>query len=361
MTRGVKADGTVRRLCVPLPEWPEEDRLLWQAAMVPGTPFDDHGARAGLRPITNRGVEKSYGRWLDFLVRHDPASLAEPPAERITPARVRAYIAHLMENKNHLSTIGLRVEQLRSTARVMAPDADWNWLKNPARNLRARSRPKRDKRERLIPASDLFQLGVSLMESAPEEKKPGLAAVRYRDGLMIALLACTPLRLKNLTELTFGRTLRAIEGGWLISIPGAQMKMRQPYEVAWPDMLLPHLQRYLDVWRPILIARRRTSPIAPGDRLWVSAEGRPLSAKRINNALKIRTEAAFGRSVNPHLFRDAGATTMAIVDPANIGVMTAVLGHASPKTMERHYQQATSLQAQRAYNDGIARLRGRRS
>lgn len=118
---------------------------------------------------------------------------------------------------------------------------------------------------------------------------------------------------------------------------------------AWPDALIAQLENYLAVWRPLLAGRRRASPIAAGERLWISAEGRPLSAKRINHTLKLGTEVAFDRRVNPHLFRDAWATTMAIDDPAHIGVMTAVLGHANPNTMERHYQQASSLQAQRAY------------
>ena len=360
MTRGISKDkdGGAARLCTPVANWPAKDREIWQSALTKGTPFDDNGARAKLRPITNRGVEKGYGRWLDFLARHDPASLAAPAATRITRVRVRAYIAGLMESGNHLATIGLRVEHLRSAARVIEPSSAWDWLKTPARNLRTRSQPKRDKRERLVAAADLTRLGVTLMEEAPQQARPGHAAVHFRDGLITALLISVPLRLKNLSELTLGATLRKIEGRWLISLPGSETKTHKPYEVGWPDHLVKPLEQYLAVWRPLLAGRRRTSPIPAGDWLWISAEGRPLSAKRINHAIKLRTEAAFGRRVNPHLFRDAAATSMAIGDPANIGIMTAVLGHATPATMERHYQQASSLQAQRAYAQGLASLRG---
>lgn len=357
MTRGISR-GPIERLCMPLAEWPESDRELWQAVLTKGTPFDDNGARADLRPATNRGVEKSYGRWLDFLDQHDRESLAVPPGARITRDRVRAYIAFLIDGGNHLSTVGLRIEQLRSAARAMDPLGNWNWLKRPASNFRQRSKPKRDKRERLVAASDLFQLGLKLMDEAPLQDLPGHAAVQYRDGLLLALLACVPMRLKNLSELRLGASLRKENGVWLIAFPGLDTKTHKPYETAWPAELAARLELYLAGYRPLLGARRRTSETPAGDHVWTSAEGRPLSAKRINVLVKLRTEAAFSRRVNPHLFRDAGATTMAIEDPANVGVMVAVLGHAGPNTIERHYQQASGLQAQRAYLAGIACLRG---
>lgn len=357
MTRGISR-GPIERLCMPLAEWPVSDRELWQAALIRGTPFDDNGARADLRPATNRSVEKSYGRWLDFLAKHDRESLASPPGPRITRDRVRAYIAFLIDGGNHFSTVGLRVEQLRSAAHVMDPLANWDWLKKPASNFRQRSKPKRDKRERLVAAPDLFELGVKLMDEAPLQHLRGHVAIQYRDGLLMALLACVPMRLKNLSELRLGASLRKESSDWLIILPGIETKTHKPYESAWPAELAARLEHYLAAYRPLLGARRRTSKIPAGDYVWTSAEGRPLSAKRINELLKLRTEAAFGRRVNPHLFRDAGATTMAIEDPTNVGVMVAVLGHAGPKTMERHYQQASGLQAQQAYLQGIACLRG---
>ena len=357
MTRGISR-GPIERLCMPVAEWPVSDRDLWQAALIKGSPFDDKGARADLRPATNRGVEKSYGRWLDFLAKHDRESLAVSPATRITRDRVRAYITFLIDGGNHFSTVGLRIEQLHAAARVMDPRGNWDWLKTPASNFRQRSKPKRDKRERLVAASDLFQLGLKLMDEAPLQDLPGHAAVHYRDGLLVALLACVPMRLKNLSELRLGASLRNENGSWLITLPGIETKTHKPYETAWPTELVAMLERYLTTYRPLLADRRRTSKIAPGDYVWTSAEGRPLSAKRINELMKLRTEAAFCRRVNPHLFRDAGATTMAIKDPTNVGVMVAVLGHAGPKTIERHYQQASGLQAQRTYLQGIACLRG---
>jgi integrase/recombinase XerD len=69
-----------------------------------------------------------------------------------------------------------------------------------------------------------------------------------------------------------------------------------------------------------------------------------------------RTRDAFGVAVNPHLFRDAAATTLAIADPGNVRVAAPLLGHRTFATTERYYQQAKSLQAHRQY---IAALFGK--
>ena len=63
----------------------------------------------------------------------------------------------------------------------------------------------------------------------------------------------------------------------------------------------------------------------------------------------IEGAAAFGKAMSPHLFRDAAATTMATADPGNVRVAAPVLGHRTFAPTERHYIQATGLQAQAGY------------
>jgi integrase/recombinase XerD len=61
------------------------------------------------------------------------------------------------------------------------------------------------------------------------------------------------------------------------------------------------------------------------------------------------TQEAFGVAINPHLFRDAAATTLAIADPENVRVAAPLLGHRTFTTTERYYQQAKSFEAHREY------------
>jgi integrase len=195
------------------------------------------------------------------------------------------------------------------------------------------------------------------MDAAPSNTAPSHQEILFRDGLIIALLICVPLRIKNLAALTINDTLVSCKETWTISLKPEHTKTHRHYEIAWPEALVPHLERYLDVYRPRLARRRRVSKLAAGESLWVSAEGRPLSAKRINCAIKLRTNAAFGFAVNPHLFRDICATTTATQAPGDVGIIPAILGHASPATAERHYQQASSMQAQRTYSKHLAKLK----
>jgi integrase len=69
--------------------------------------------------------------------------------------------------------------------------------------------------------------------------------------------------------------------------------------------------------------------------------------------IRRHTQKAFGAAINPHLFRDAAATTLAIADPAHVRVAAPLLGHRTFTTTERFYQQARSFDAHRAYVDAI--------
>jgi integrase/recombinase XerD len=47
------------------------------------------------------------------------------------------------------------------------------------------------------------------------------------------------------------------------------------------------------------------------------------------------------------LFRDCAATSVAIHDPAHIGIASPLLGHRTETTTERFYNQARSVEASR--------------
>jgi hypothetical protein len=55
-----------------------------------------------------------------------------------------------------------------------------------------------------------------------------------------------------------------------------------------------------------------------------------------------------GRPINPYLFRDCAATSVAIDDPRHIGIAWRLLGHRTPKTTEQYYNQARSVEAELA-------------
>ena len=58
-------------------------------------------------------------------------------------------------------------------------------------------------------------------------------------------------------------------------------------------------------------------------------------------------------------FRHAAATSMAIDDPHHVLLVTALLGHGRIGVSERYYNLATSLEAGRAYQQGLQALLAR--
>jgi integrase len=82
-----------------------------------------------------------------------------------------------------------------------------------------------------------------------------------------------------------------------------------------------------------------------------------MSAEAIYARVCRHTHAAFGRSINPHLFRDCLATDIAIHDPAHVRIAAHMLGHADPRTTDRHYNQARAIEAGRRHQRRLLKLR----
>ncbi len=61
--------------------------------------------------------------------------------------------------------------------------------------------------------------------------------------------------------------------------------------------------------------------------------------------------------LNPHLFRDCAATSIAIEDPEHVRISASILGHASLATTEKYYNQARTLEAGRLYQKSVVTMR----
>jgi integrase/recombinase XerD len=114
---------------------------------------------------------------------------------------------------------------------------------------------------------------------------------------------------------------------------------------------------YLNIHRPVLLSRCYRWLGRAGDHLWVATSGSALTEMALYDIVTKHTKAAFGIAINPHAFRDAAATTVAIYDPEHVRIAAAVLGHTSFQTTEKYYIQARGLYAHRRYSETLARLR----
>ena len=350
-----------RRL--PIADWPARDRELWSKALEPGGLFGGGGAGAHWSAASRVVVACVHNAWLSWLAAKDLLDPNMRPADRVTSERVAAYIAEMQTERAPYTVLG-RVQGLHDALRVMAPESNWKWLAQLRRSLKAQAHPTRDKLSRLKQPEELIALGERLMDEAEAARRSATRAVRYRDGLLIALLAYRPVRRKNLAMMRLGRHLMKVGGSWQILFAAEETKTHVPYEAVLPSALAPRLERYLDAHRPVLLrgepADRNPDapPIHPElDAVWVSEDGIQLSYEAVAFQIVFRTRREFGRGLSPHMFRDCAATAVAIDNPKHIGDASLVLGHAGHRTTEKHYNHARSLEPSRRHAAMLASLR----
>jgi integrase/recombinase XerD len=351
------------RRCRPFEAWPATDRRAWEAAMEKGDILEPGGG-ADWAPHSRRKIASGYGRWMTWLDRHGLLDPDAAPATRITPERVRDYIEEL-RLVNSPYTVLARIQELYQAIRVMAPEQDSAWLRGIENLVRHAAVSIRNKRSRIMPAETLYGFGIELITATdnPDSGTPLEQALRYRDGLMIALLAARPLRRRNFARIELGRHLVAEGDTYWIRFDGCETKTGEPIDAPLPLALAPYLQRYLSIHRPLLLARngrwkRVDHPFGqPNDALWISQDGSAMTEIAVYFRIRARTQVRFRRSINPHLFRDSAATSIAIEDPEHVHIVRSILGHTTLRTGERYYIHAQTLEASRRYQHRILELR----
>ncbi len=298
-----------------------------------------------------------YGRWLAWLETRDGLDPSLAPSARVTKERVAGYLRE-MQSQVSSFTVQSTLQGLGEVLRVMTETHTFRWVTRGAARLRAHATSTKNKRQKMKSPDQLVDLGLNLMAEANylSEADMPAAALQFRNGLIIALLAYCPLRAKNLAAITLGQHLVKRGGIWWLIFAAEETKQRRPFETPFPVNLETALERYLADYRPALAAKGAHHGSA-GGALWISQDGGALTAFGINQAICRLTKAAFGAHINPHLFRDCAATMIAIDDPDHVHIIPAILGHSSMATSERHYNQARSLEAGRRYHATLGAVR----
>ncbi|MBU6420135.1 MAG: hypothetical protein KGQ79_10480, partial [Proteobacteria bacterium] len=202
---------------------------------------------------------------------------------------------------------------------------------------------------------------LNLMEAAKVRTgQPIRTACAYQQGLMIALLAVRPLRIRNFLALELGRTLLADGTGYSMVFGADELKMAQngALNEPFPEALLPHLGLFLAVYRPTLLRQGDAKQARPAtNHLWIDRYGAPMQEPAMRVTIKTVTGRAFGKAVWPHLFRDCLATSVAIEQPALMHIASVMLGHTSLQTIQKHYNQAKMLEAGQKYTKALTQMR----
>lgn len=332
--------------------WPDADRQAFDRAFEKGDIFDETaGCGVHLSEGTKTFVEMVYRRWLGFITARHPGDLDIEPGKRLTRERIEQFVTDLeptYRSTSILATIG----GLHHAARLIEPDCDWTWLKAIVRGLSARAEPI-DRFDRLVPPWQTFDLGLELMDSAPTFTRTDHRAreLRYRDGLIIALISLWPIRRRSLAALSIDRHVMSDSDGFTLLVYREDTKSWRDQSCRLPGQLTGYLQHYLDDIRPKLLRHHHHCA------LWVSYQGGILTDGQIYAMVRRRIEDRFGKAMCLHDFRRAAATFLAIEAPEKIGLVPGILHHTSPDVADRHYNLARSTEASRRHGSTIAHLR----
>jgi integrase len=329
---------------LPLAEWPVSDRLGWTEACRPAHRLTRGGAGCHLAPVSQADIARRDGLYLDFLQRKGLLDPAKGAMTLVTPENVNAFIAELQARVRSVTVWNL-VYKLRRAAQLIAPGTDFAWLIEIERDIALVMVP-RSKADRLVLTERLVEAGLILIQEAEMSGKTAHSrAVGVRNGLLIALLALHPIRIKNFAALTIADTFLNIDGRWWLHIPSDNTKSHRVDQRQVPEFITDVVDRYINTHRPVL-CRDNASEFA----LWVSSTtGRRLTTKNLGTLISKITRKTIGVDVSPHLFRTAGASTAAVYCGNHPHLASAVLNHRDPRVTDERYNHAMGLSAGEEY------------
>jgi len=339
-------------LIIKLAAWPEIDRKLWEQAFSSEDLFDTGGAFAGWSAGTRHLHAQGYGSWLSFLHRSQPDRLDLLPTERITKDAVSAFID---EGKQRLKlrSISNQVLSLAVIASGFDKDGDWAWLFHAARSLYEQTNPYQLKPPIPITAAELFEWSLALLNRLTDLAPHGplVTAMRFRQALMVGLLIARPVRVRAFMAMTISQHVEVSDHGMVLAFSAEDMKDRKARRFPFPEPLLPFMRLYLDVYRPTLLQGNES------DALWISQRGDPMSIDSFTGGLAQLTNRVFGLTLRPHKFRHIAATSIATYAPEHVGIIRDILGHATLRMAEKHYNRATAVEASRKFQEVLRNLR----
>jgi len=338
---------------LPVALWPAADRAAWKEACRPAVRLTAGGSASHMRPVSQIDLAKRYGLFLDFLSRLGTLDPEAAPSAQVTPDHVEQYVSELNRRVTSVTVYG-SIQKLRRMTQLIAPERDVAWLIEIERDLFSAMRPK-SKWDRVVLTEIVVEAGLTLFaEGQTAPKLPKLTRARMvRNGLMIALLAQYPIRLKNFAALKIGRSLVKVDGVWWIILTADETKEKRADEREIANYIGEAIDKYVDAYRPIL-ARGKN----PGPALWLVMAGEPMSECFVREAITETTRSTLGVPINPHMFRTNAATTAAIHAGDQPRLGSAVLHHTAHGTVtQENYNRSSGISASRALSDVVRQYR----
>ena len=177
--------------------------------------------------------------------------------------------------------------------------------------------------------------------------------IDLQSALAIDLLIHVPLRMKNLTALSFDAHLHWPQGRRkpaLITFAGEETKNDVGLEFEVPTVLADRLWVYRNEIAPAVISKRP-------DAVFVSFTGKPRTQAAIKTAIERTVLRHLGVKLTPHQFRHLAAKIALDANPGAYELVRQLLGHKNLKTTTNFYAGVNTRRAGRAHADLVMKLR----
>jgi integrase len=292
-----------------------------------------------MKPITLSDLARRYGYFLDFLDRTAGLDGNAKAAGQVTAGNVARYIEELRGRVSSVTKYG-SIYKLRRASQLLDPSGDFDWLIELEKDMALVMQP-RSKAGRFVLTEVLVECGLTLMNEASNSATLSrLAKARqFRNGLMVALLALHPIRLKNFAGLTIGHDFMEIEDQWWIVLSSTATKEARPDERRIDESIATAVGKYLSEYRPVLTRESDKS-----GALWISSiNGQPMTYHSVAGAIERTTRSTIGVGISPHMFRTSAASSAAVHAGHNPHLGSALLHHRDNRVTEEHYNRASSL------------------
>ena len=312
-------------------EWPLKDQLAWEEARKPHGRLTRGGKAAHLKSVSQSDLEKRYGLFLDHAARSGVLVNTGIIAAFVIPEIVASYVSELKLRVSSVTVQG-SIAKLKRMAQILNPQADWRWLQDIENDL-ALDMKAASKFERIVPSDVIVLAGLTLMEEADANKEMTRLqrAQRYRNGLMIALLALCPIRLKNFSSLMLDGNFIRLGNRWCITLRADETKEKRPDQRPIPSFLTIFIDSYLMLYRPLFKS--------PGKLLWAGRYGKPLGYSAVERIVTETTRMTLGIAISPHLFRTCAASTAYMHAVGSSNLASPLLNHRGSQTTREHYDR----------------------
>jgi integrase len=349
---------------LPLDGWPAADRLAWLRACESGVGWRRGGAASRWKPITREDLERRYGYFLESLRERGTLDPQAGAGRLVTPENVDCYIERVRSGWTSV-TLARSVYKLRRMAGILAPSLDLDWLTEIANDLDLVAYPL-ERFDRIVTSEVLIRAGLTLVKEAQvaRRRRPIWRAGQIRDGLMVAMLAYCPIRLKNFSELELGHSFVRELHRWTIKLPGAEVKNGRTDLRLIRERLNPAIGLYLTWARPRLM--RHTGEFIIGEEqnqllfgpLWVGQYGEALSYNSVERRIMETTRSIIGRALSPHDFRRSGAFTARYRAGSEPHLASGLLQHQDMELVDENYNLASSLEVADLFGGWIDDIAG---